>query len=131
MRTCASGSTSVSPSVGALKTTSGGGTTTGTLTTRLGLRLLRRRLRRADGGRLDADERRAPRLHDAGHLEPAPGVDAVVDVEIEAVALRATAGHPDRGVGRLQDEIPAALARTVGRSPYRLRPRKRPTTVTS
>src|SRR5262245_55347547 len=54
-------------------------------------------------------------LDDAADLEPAAGVNASIERQIEAFALRAGTAHPDRGIGRANHEIPPASSWCIGK----------------
>ena len=83
-------------------------------------------------GRVEQDHARRASATRPVTSQPASGVDARLHVELEPVALGLPPDHPDRGVDGRQHEVPAAPSRRGrGRSPYRLRPRKRPETVTA
>ena len=100
--------TSVSPSVGELKTTSIGRQRNG-----------RRRAGSSDAttcGALESDtpwpsDDEALLSHDrAGDFEPAIGVDPTIDVEVESLSARPDVGDPERAFSAAQDEVVVALA---------------------
>ena len=103
--------TSISPSAGSLKITSGGGPICGIGGTSAFLV--------SSVGLVSAiccpsiQTRPLPFADDPGRFEPRAGVDARADVEIEAPAARPKAGHPDGRVRAAQHEVPLAQARSL------------------
>ena len=120
--------TSISPSAGSLKITSGGGPICGN-GRRFCVARFERRLRQRDLLRFNPHETFAD-LDDTHCLEPRAGVDARVDIEIEALASRSkavihTAASALRSTKSHWLRLGACAA-----SPYRLRPRNCPVTLT-
>ena len=101
--------TSISPSAGSVKITSGGGPICGIGGTSA-FRGLERRLGQRDLLPFDPHETLSL-AHDPGCFQPRACVHARSDIEIEAPAARPQAGDPDRRVRAAEHEVPSGSGR--------------------